>query len=70
MKNTVLNMRTYCNSQEASKLILIAKYNYSSQVKEDEMGSTSSMYGANNNEYWVSAGKPDRKRPLGRSRSR
>jgi hypothetical protein len=63
-------MRTYCNSQEAPKGILIAKYNYRIQVKEDEMGSTFSMYGANNNAYWVSVGKPDRRRPLGRSRSR
>jgi hypothetical protein len=50
--------------------ILIAKYNYSYRVKEDEMGRACSTNGASRNAYRILVRKPEEKRPLGRPRRR
>jgi hypothetical protein len=47
-----------------------AKYNYNYQVKEDEMGGACSTNGEKSNAYRILVGKPEGKRPLGRSRRR
>jgi hypothetical protein len=40
------------------------------QVKKNEMGVESSMYGEKRNEYGILVGKPEGKIPLGRPRRR
>jgi hypothetical protein len=47
--------------------LLFARYNYN-RVKEDEMGRACSTHVAQRNAYWISAGKPEGKTPLGRLR--
>jgi hypothetical protein len=56
---------------EELQLVLFAKYNYSKQVKEDEMGRVCSTHGEEKkNAYRLSVVKPEGKRPLGRPRCR
>jgi hypothetical protein len=49
--------------------VLFAEYNQNDQVKEDEVRACSTN-GENMNAYRILAGKPEGKRPLGRSRRR
>jgi hypothetical protein len=48
--------------------VLFAKYNYSDQVEEDEMGRPYSTNGEKRNAYRTLVGEPEGKRPPGRSR--
>jgi hypothetical protein len=43
------------------KLVLFAKYNYNTQVKEDEMGRVCSTNEENRNAYKIFIGKAERK---------
>jgi hypothetical protein len=43
---------------------------YNEQVKEDEMGRACSTHGEKRNAYRILVGKPEEKRPIGRSRHR
>jgi hypothetical protein len=51
-------------------LSTLAKYNQNGQVKEDEMGGTCSTNGEKMNACRLLVGKPEGKRPLGRTRRR
>jgi hypothetical protein len=51
-----------------SYIVLIAKYNYNDQVKEDEMRRTCSRKGEKRNTYRILVVKPEGNRPLGRPR--
>jgi hypothetical protein len=48
---------------------LLVKYNYSDEVKDDDMGRARSMH-EKTNAYRVLVGKPEGKRPLERPRHR
>jgi hypothetical protein len=48
------------------RFVLFAKYNYSNQVEEDEMGGPCSTNGEKRNAYRLLVVKPEGKRPLER----
>jgi hypothetical protein len=49
-------------------LVLISKYYYADQIKENEVGGACGTHGRGENVYGVLMGKPEGKRPLGRPR--
>jgi hypothetical protein len=50
--------------------VLFTKYNKNDEVKEDKMGGACSTNGEKRNAYMLLVGKPEGKRPLGRTRQR
>jgi hypothetical protein len=50
--------------------LLLAKYNYNVQVKEDEMGRACNIHGVKKNVCRILVGKPEGKRPVGRHKDK
>jgi hypothetical protein len=56
--------------QAASCSVLLTKNHSGDQVKKTEMARACSMYGSRTGAYRVLAGKPEKRRPLGRPLNR